>query len=160
MMKLPRCDDLDDDFSLSPEERRELLIELATKGAGALDKYVRRLAEKKDSSVAKRIEKIRKKLESQSHGMKMEVLERFRKKRNKMRDSFKRIKERSREKDFQRQMGDVKIGDMISLDDLEIEDDSLIDIILDMDRYGGKGGRFDSIDAYGERMPAKDSMNW
>ena len=142
MMKLPRCDDLDDDFSLSLEERRELLIELATKGAGALDKYVRRLAENKDSSVAKRIEKIRKKLESQSQGMKMEILDRFRKKRKKMQDSFKRIKEGSREKDFQKQMADTNIGGMISLDDLEIEEDSLIDIILDMDRYGGKVGRF------------------
>ena len=142
MMKLPRCDDLDDDFSLSLEERRELLIELATKGAGALDKYVRRLAGNKESSVAKRIEKIRKKLESQSQGMKMEILDRFRKKRKRMRDSFKRIKEGSREGDFLKRMEDSNLGGMISLDDLELEEDSLIDIILDLDRYGGKVGRF------------------
>ena len=140
MIELPRCDDLDDEFSLSSEDRRELLIEMATKGAGALDKYSRKLAENKDSSIAKRIEKIRKKLESQSQGMKMEILERFREKRKKTQDAFKRIKEGSPAGNFLRQLADSNLGNMISLEDLGIEEDSLIDIILDMDKYGRKVG--------------------
>ena len=33
MFELPRCDDLDEDWFLTNDEKRELIIEMATKGS-------------------------------------------------------------------------------------------------------------------------------
>ena len=145
MIELPRCDDLDDGWLLTSMERRELLVELATRGAGAIDKYVKRLAKNKDSSVSKRIEKIRKNLEGQSDKMKQVIEKRYDHKRKRIQNSFRKIRKRSNEEELMKRLKDGIPGNIISLEDLDIDEDSLIDIILDMDKYGGrvsKWGRF------------------
>ncbi|MDP6155240.1 MAG: VWA domain-containing protein [Candidatus Thermoplasmatota archaeon] len=141
MFELPRCDDLDEDWFLTNDEKRELIIEMATKGTGAMDDYLKRVAKDKNSTVAKRIQKIRSDLEKQSQGFKKLLTDRYDRKRKNLSNTYKRIRERSRRDEFESSLSDSKIGNMISLEDLGIEEDSLIDILLDLDKYGRKVSR-------------------
>ncbi len=139
--ELPRCDDLDEEWFLTTDEKRELIIEMATRGTGAMDAYLKRMAKDKNSSVAKRIRKIRSDLEKQSQGFKKILEDRFARKRKNIRNTYKRIRERSRQDEFESRISDSKMGDMISLEDLGIEEDTLIDILLDLEKYGRRVSR-------------------
>ncbi len=142
MIRLPRCDDLDQDFYLTPTERRELLVEMATRGVGAINKYVEKMAKDKDSAIARRIEKVRKDLESQSRSLREAMDRRFRARRKGLSDAYMKLRERTREGELEDRMKTLVPGQSISLEDLGLEEDSLIDIILDMDKYGRERGWF------------------
>jgi len=57
----PDCRDIDEAFWLTPEQRRELILLIADKGEAGIDEFVRR-HEKADSTIGRRLARIRRKL--------------------------------------------------------------------------------------------------
>jgi len=72
-MKLPDCEDVfDESVSLTRNEWQDIVKRLAEDGEKGIDDFIKEMAKRKDSSIAKRFEQIRKRLKKQSE----EVMER------------------------------------------------------------------------------------
>ncbi len=142
MLKLPDCRKLDLDNYLSSSERKELMVRVATKGRRGLEEFVERMSKNKDSSIARRIEKVRKDLETQSGRMKQLIRRKFLHKRQRLEEQYDKFRSRNLEDELKQKLVESSNQPM-SIDDLDLEEDSLIDIILGMDNLGRERGKME-----------------
>src|SRR5438067_3977856 len=87
-LKLPDCTAVRESFSLTPEERRELVRRIAEKGAGAIDEFIAE-REKTDSTIARRVAKLREELLRRAEELKRRLLEDFGHRRETVEDEYR-----------------------------------------------------------------------
>ena len=77
-LHLPDCRGHADPFTLSPEDRRELVRRIAEKGASAIDDFVREREAQGDSSIAHKVRKLRDELLRRAEELKRRLAGEFR----------------------------------------------------------------------------------
>lgn len=92
---LPDCRELADPFFLSPEQRRELLLLIAEKGEAGIDEFIRR-HEADDSTIRRRLERLRKKLLEEGAELRRRMSSQYDDARRKERERAQAILERLR----------------------------------------------------------------
>jgi Mg-chelatase subunit ChlD len=91
----PDCRDVADAFYLTPEQRRELVLLIAEKGEAGIDEFVRR-HEKDDSTIARRIQRIRQKLLDEAAELRRRLHSQYDEARNAERERLESVLERLR----------------------------------------------------------------
>ena len=76
-LRLPDCKGDYDTFGLTPEERRELVRRIAAEGAGAIDAFIREKEAQGDSSIARKVQKLKEELMRRAEELRRRLAEGF-----------------------------------------------------------------------------------
>lgn len=92
---VPDCRDVAEAFYLTPEQRRELILLIAEKGEAGIDEFIRR-HEKDDSTIARRIERLRRKLLEEAAELRRRLHSQYDEARKSERERLESVLERLR----------------------------------------------------------------
>lgn len=104
---LPDCKGEYDTFGLTPEERRELVRRIAAEGAGAIDAFIREKEAQGDSTIARKVQKLKEELMRRAEDL-----------RRRLRDDFGG-KEAAAEAEYRARLAELQSREMEARRDLD-----------------------------------------
>lgn len=130
---LPECAAREDPFSLSAEDRRELVRRIAEHGPGAIDDFIRE-REAQDSSIARKVKKLRDELMRRAEELRRRLADEFAAKRGQAEAEFQmRLAQLRDEEAALRGEMERLSGDELRLVEAEVRADPILGIALSHD---------------------------
>jgi Mg-chelatase subunit ChlD len=133
--QLPDCQGIDDAFSLSAEDRRELVRRIAEQGAAAIDAFIAERERQGDSLIARKVAKLREELLRRAEEMRRRLAAEFGSKMESVEAEYRERMARlqAERAGLEGKLSQLKLDDA-SLLDLAARGDPLLVVALDADK--------------------------